>query len=106
MKSLLIPLVDVRVTVYRGEAEWPRFVSVAKEHGAIIDDEPPEGDTGRSLEGWVWISDTAGRGTLIHELSHLIDNLMNLLVSQDTEFRAYLTEWTFERFLTWFEEIH
>ena len=65
--------------------------------------EYPGKDSGRAYGGWLWIDNGKDRNTVIHELSHLIDDIMVLVHTDDTEFRAYLTGWIMDNVLKWID---
>ena len=107
MRTYHIPLVGKVFSVYCGSEEWARCKRAAIKAGAfkeVLDKTNPETCAGRAFGGWIWVRDISDRSTLIHELSHLLDDLMESLNSTDSEFRAYCTEWVIDKVLTWTEE--
>ena len=97
MKRYTIPLICKTFTVYSGDEEWQKFRAITIKEGADEPEKekcPPKG-SGRCFAGYVWVHDLKDKKILIHELSHLIDDVMLTIGSHDTEFRAYITEWIF-----------
>jgi len=103
MKAFVIPLINRRLCIYVGSKGWLDFAKAYKrESGKETPDVPVvTSDCGRSWGGHVWVSALKHQGTLIHELSHAIDETMEVVGSQDTEFRAYITEWVLVNVLKW-----
>lgn len=103
MKTFTIPLIEKTFDIYVGVKEWEKFKQDTIKEGATANIDmpvPPKG-SGKSWGGWIWISDLKERRTIIHELSHLIDDTMNDLHTNDTEFRAYITMWVIDTVLRW-----
>lgn len=104
MKTFTIPLVNKVFIIYIGKREWRAFAHDTVVNGAHKEDPdapwPGEG-CGRASGGWIWVNEKSDSATIIHELSHFIDDLMSSLHNNNTEFRAYLTEWVFHTVLAW-----
>lgn len=104
MKTFRVPLVEIVFHIYCGEDDWERFKRASIKGGANREsrDAPcPKKNAGRAFGSWMWVWDPSDQAVLIHELSHFIDDLMGLIKSTDTEFRAYCTEWVMDTVLTW-----
>ena len=104
MKTFCIPLISKTFSVYHGEEDWGRFNRASIKAGAYkesLDAPCPEKGSGRAFGGWVWVRSISDTAALIHELSHVLDNLMEQLRSSDSEFRAYCTEWVIDTVLEW-----
>lgn len=107
MKTFHIPLVDRMLCIYNGKDDWDSFMRAALKtgaQGASFDAECPGKGAGRSFGYRVWVWDISNRASLIHELSHFLDWLLDSLCSTDTEFRAYCTAWVIETVLAWREK--
>ena len=107
MKTFCVPLVQSVFSIYYGEEGWERFKRAAITSGAYEEspDAPyPGKNTGRAFGSRIWVWSLSDRGTLIHELSHFIDDLMSFLHSTENEFRAYCTAWIIDTVLTWAEK--
>ena len=61
----------------------------------------PGKDTGRAGGSWIWVDSKKDTNTLIHELTHFIDDLLIHLNTEDREFKAYLTAWIIDTVLRW-----
>lgn len=97
MKRITIPLIEHHIYIYRGVAEWQRWLkSSGNKDGS---DMPLGKEVGRQCGSDLWIGDNATLPTLIHETSHYIDSLMEHLDTQDSEFRAFITEYVMIRIL-------
>ena len=108
MKTFYVPLVVATFRIFSGKSEWEKFRRAAIKTGANKDyaDTPcPGKGAGRAYGGAIWVESLSDEGTLIHELSHFIDDLMEFLKSDDSEFRAYCTEWVFVNVLEWAKEM-
>ncbi|HUV12050.1 MAG TPA: hypothetical protein VMY18_00335 [Acidobacteriota bacterium] len=104
MKTFYIPLINQAVRVYCGKNDFGRFkqdtLNAGADEESLKEDLMGEG-SGRSFKSGVWVWDASDTAILIHELSHFLDSLMEVLGSSDTEFRAYCTEWVIDTVLTW-----
>lgn len=105
MKRFTIPLVEKCFIIYCGKEEWEKFRDITNKEGANGDilSPSPKRTEGRYYGGRIWVYDIKDKKTLLHELSHLIDDAMLTLNSDDTEFRAYLTEWVYMAVLKYSE---
>lgn len=103
MKTFNIPLIEKTFDIYVGVKEWEKFKhDTVKEGANKYKDLPvPEMGSGRSWGGWIWMSTLKDRRLIVHELSHLIDDTMNDLHTDDSEFRAYITMWVIGNVLEW-----
>ena len=104
MKTFHIPLIKKRLYVYSGEGDWELFKRASIKAGAYeesLDASCPGEGTGRSFGSWIWVWGISDIATLIHELSHFLDDLMANLHSTDSEFRAFCTEWVITSVLVW-----
>ena len=104
MKTFRVPLVENIFHIYCGEDGWEQFKRASIKtgaHGESLDAPCPGKNTGRSFGSRIWVWSLSNQGTLIHELSHFIDDLMDFLHSTDSEFRAYCTGWVIDTVLTW-----
>jgi len=103
MKAFVIPLINRRLCIYVGSKGWLDFAKAyRRESGEEVSETPiVTGNCGRSFGAHVWVSNLKHQGTLIHELSHAIDEAMEVVGSQDTEFRAYVTAWVLVNVLKW-----
>ena len=107
MKMFEIPVVKKRVVVYVGPDEWDRNLKTVVRHGAPLHGDelgkPPDspGD-GRSYGSWIWLREWGQGVTLFHELSHFMDDLMAMIGSRDSEFRAYISGWLYPRVTAWY----
>lgn len=104
MNTFTIPLVNKKLFIYVGKAEWSILDIEAQKDGALplrsYDDEAHEG-AGRHFGSHVWVDNLDRADVLIHELSHYIDEVMGELRTNDTEFRAWITEWVITNVLEW-----
>jgi len=95
MRTIKIPLVDRIIIIYSGKNEWKKYCTVVNKKGCV--DVGPntcyEDIMGRCYGSWVFVHDIKDTATLIHEMSHFIDELMKNIGTDDTEFRAYITEY-------------
>lgn len=104
MKTFNIPIYNRRFRIYVGEQEREKFYKTIKEMGSD-DDEIDESrndkaQMGISYGSEMWVHDKADAATIIHELSHCIDSFMlGFLDSDNTEVRAYFTEYLMVRVL-------
>lgn len=106
MKRFTIPLINKYVILYEGPDEWPTFVTTTIRWGVsdnYKDADCPGKNEGRSWGSWIWVYNKHDRATVIHELSHTIDRIMEDLRTDDTEFRAHITEWITEKVLNYTE---
>ena len=103
IKRFTIPLIDMNFFIYSGEDEWQRFKQITIKEGADeeLTSPCPKKGSGRCFREHVWVFDIKNKKILIHELSHLLDDIMLTIGSKDTEFRAYLTEWVMFKVLEW-----
>ena len=104
MKVFHIPLVSKILYIYSGPDEWEKFKKITIKEGVDIKMKSaacPVGGSGRTYGSWIWVYALKDRPTLIHELSHFIDSLMETLGTNSSEFRAYLTEWIMDTVLKW-----
>lgn len=104
MKTFRVPLIEKILHIYSGKDEWEQFKRASIKAGAYQEslDAPCPGEgTGRSFGSWIWVQCLSDRETLIHELSHFLDDMMLNLSSSDSEFRAYCTAWVIDTVLTW-----
>ena len=104
MKKFIIPLVDKVFYIYFGEDEWEKFKTITIKEGVdkkMKNADCPTENSGRAYGSWIWVYELKDSLTLIHELSHFIDSLMETVKSNDTEFRAYLTGWIIDTVLKW-----
>jgi len=102
MTTFTIPLIGKIFYIYVGKKEWHKYrIDVSKEDSKIDMGEYPGEDSGRSNGGWIWIDNTKDKNLIYHELSHLIDDVMELINSHDKEFRAYISAWIYDSVLRW-----
>ena len=105
MKRFHVPLIEVTVFVHVGASEWASFLKAVWRKGALKLDRDdvnnPSKSGGRAWGGWLWVSDIQDTNTLMHEVSHVLDNTMGLIDSNDTEFRAYIAGWLISSVLEW-----
>ena len=101
MKKFRIPLIDQELHLYIGPKDWEKFKHDVGKQGVDIEKDMkcPNVNSGKAWGGWLWVYGLNDVKTLIHELSHFIDDLMNTLGTDDGEFRAYITGWVTERVL-------
>lgn len=109
MKQFKIPLIDKQFRIYIGQREWEAFCKYCVFLGMDknnVEKKAPIGGSGRCWGGAIWVNRIKDRPTLFHELSHFIDDLMGMIDKNQEkgEFRAYLTEWVYEKSLLWFEK--
>ena len=103
MKTFNIPLVDIDFYIYVGEKEWEKFKNDSITNGAEESRKEvyPGKESGRAGGSWIWFDSKKDTNTIIHELSHFIDDLLKYLRTNDGEFRAYLTGWVIDNVLKW-----
>jgi len=98
-RTFTIPLINVDVTVFSGERGWKQFLAIIAEggvknfDGSEVEQMPDGLDSGRHWGSYLWVASIEKTGTLFHEASHLIDDCMRHVCSDDGEFRAYITEY-------------
>jgi hypothetical protein len=103
MKIFTIPLIDKEVRFYVGEKEWKDFLKASIKNGSTEDaDEPsPPKGSGRACGRMVWLYDLKDKKVIFHELSHLVDGVIEYIHSFDSEFRAYIATWIFIEVFKW-----
>lgn len=103
IKRFTIPLIEKNFFIYSGKDEWERFRKITIKEGADeeLTSPCPKKGSGRCFRGHIWVFTLKDKRILIHELSHLLDDIMLTVGSEDTEFRAYLTEWIMFKVLEW-----
>lgn len=95
MKKYHIPLIDKSFYIYEGKEDWYKFYNILKSEKVDIDIDGIDKNTGYCFLCYVWVFDLNDKRTLIHELSHLIDNAMETIGSTCSELRAYITEYIY-----------
>lgn len=107
MKRFTIPLIYKWIDIYEGADEWEKFKRDTVKAGANRSNaqkELPSNGSGRMYGSYIWISDEPLLSTLFHELSHVLDAIMEYLGTNDSEFRAYLAGWIFTNVFAWFRK--
>lgn len=94
-----IPLFNVMVVLYVGDEEYAKFVkSTNEDNKKILNDpyEPIDSETRGNTAGSVfWVktldlNDPDELGTLVHEITHVAENITRYLGIEDSETQAYI----------------
>jgi hypothetical protein len=105
MKRITIPLLNNPVFFYSGKNEWLKYKKDCIEDNLnrnCLDDPCPEHrEAGRCFAGRIWVKDLKCLPTIIHELSHLTDNVLEYRKINDTETRACVYTFLYEQAIKW-----
>ena len=96
MRIIKIPVISREVRLFYGMKEYPAYQKAMVSMGDNEEDVKKikgEDYFGHCYAEVLWVKNKDDIPTLIHELSHLIDNILSALNIRDGETRAYLLEW-------------
>lgn len=101
MKRFTVPLIGMHVDIYVGVERdaWRAAIEAAG-----CKEISPDQTDGETYDSMVWVQELR-RPLVLHELSHVVDNLMEYVGSDDIEFRAYIWGWLGEEVLKWMEGV-
>lgn len=111
MTKIKLDFLGVEVTFYSEKKEYKRFLERCKEAGADVDElnsfighmeDSPEG---LHAATFVWVKDKTDLPVIVHELLHVVDTIfLDIGVSEELEFRAYVMEYLFKKVLEYIQK--
>lgn len=96
MRKIKLPIVGRELRIYYGAKEFEDYKKACIALGLSKEDAQqlnPNHFSGHCVSDVLWVKDPKDMIVIIHEMTHLIDNLIENIGLEGVEIKAYLTEW-------------
>jgi hypothetical protein len=85
-----------KVTIYQGDKEYKGFEKTVEAWTGLKPTDKGKDCDGQTVLWFAWVEDPDNKRVIFHELSHIIDNILECLNIKDSEVRAYLSAYLHE----------
>lgn len=96
MKEISIDIFSATVYLYIGKKEALQYIKSSKKLGY----KPNASGLGEVAGFLIWVKNLKDISVIVHEISHLVDNILDYYSVNDREMKAFLSEYLYRRIIS------